>query len=371
MRFGIRIPPCGSLSEVARAARTAEAGGFDVVWTLDSPLLAGRLLDPYLALAACAPATSRVGLGIAVTNPVSRHPVVTACAALSLDELTGGRVLLGIGSGDSAMRTLGLAGADGRRAHAARRQAVREVVHLLRALTDGHAVRVGGRDLRLPGPWRPIRVYVAATGPRMLELAGEIADGVMIQVGIHPPCVEWALGMIRRGAKAAGRDFAQIEIVSSTMAAIGDDRRLALDRARPLTAWFYAVAPGLLAMAGIAAERRTPLQAVYPDISHPVDHDQAMAEAKRYVADEAVEKFCLVGPPEACVARIRELARLGVHQVYLRHYLTYRVPHELIEIASRAILPAFGSPGRSGADGPGKPGAVSEKPLDKPRAATG
>ncbi|MGH2626849.1 MAG: LLM class flavin-dependent oxidoreductase, partial [Anaerolineales bacterium] len=70
MRFGIRIPPCEPLEEVARGARAAEAGGFDAVWTLDSPLLAGRLLDPYLALGVCAPATRRARLGVAVTNPV-------------------------------------------------------------------------------------------------------------------------------------------------------------------------------------------------------------------------------------------------------------------------------------------------------------
>ena len=79
--FGIRIPPCEAIREVARAARVAETGGFSHVWTLDSPFLAGRLMDPYLTLGACAGTTSRVRLGVAVTNAISRHPLATACAA--------------------------------------------------------------------------------------------------------------------------------------------------------------------------------------------------------------------------------------------------------------------------------------------------
>lgn len=340
MRFGIRIPPCEPLEEVARAARAAEAGGFDAVWTLDSPLLAGRLLDPYLALGVCAPATRRARLGVAVTNPVTRHPAVTAAAAISLDDVCGGRTVLGLGSGDSAMRTLGLDGADVTGTHGIRRGALREAVETLRAIFDGETVQFRGKEFRLAAPRRQIPIYLAATGPKMLELAGEIADGVIIQVGIYRPCVEWALDVIRRGAERAGRDFRQIDIVCSTFTAIAEDRRLAIDRARPLTAWFYGVAPDLLRIASIQVTQRTPLQSVYPDISHPLDHDVAMVEAKRYVADEAVEKFCLVGSPQDCVRRIRELAGLGVHEIFFRHYLTYVVPHDLIAVASRGILPA-------------------------------
>ena len=341
IRFGIRIPACESLGEVVRAARAADAGGFGTVWTLDSPLLAGRLLDPYVALTLCAQAMARAKIGVAVTNPVTRHPAATAAAALSLDEVSGGRLLLGIGSGDSAMRTLGLAGADEAGTHGTRRDTLRDAVHVLRSIFRGETVTFRGKEFRLAEARPQIPIYLAATGPKMLELAGEIADGAIIQVGIYRPCVEWALGVIRKGAERAGRDFRQIDIVCSTFAAVGEDKGLAVDRARPLTAWFYGVAPDLLSMAGIEVTQRTPLHSVYPDISHPLDHEAAMAEAKKYVADEAVEKFCLVGPPAACAARIRELADLGVHEVFFRHYLTYNIPHHLIAVASRSILPAF------------------------------
>jgi 5,10-methylenetetrahydromethanopterin reductase len=164
---------------------------------------------------------------------------------------------------------------------------------------------------------------------------------VIIQVGIHPACVQHALEHIRKGAARAGRDPAGIDIVCSTFAAVGDDTRLAIDRARPLAAWFYAVAPELVELAGVKVTRRQPERPVFPDISHAADHDEAMVEARKYVADEAVEKLCLVGSAKECVARIRELHALGVHQVFLRHYLTFRIPWELIQVASREIIPAF------------------------------
>jgi 5,10-methylenetetrahydromethanopterin reductase len=341
--FGIRIPPCEAVREVARAARAAEAGGFSHVWTLDSPFLAGRLLDPYLTLGACAGTTTRVRLGVAVTNAVSRHPLATACAALTLDEIAEGRTILGIGSGDSAMRTVGLAAADAQGTHGDRRARLRETIGILRAILAGEAVQLGERRFQVEKPRRAVPIYVAATGPRMLEMAGELADGVIIQVGIHRACVEWALEHIRRGAVRAGRDPAGINIVCSTFAAVGDDRRLAIDRVRPLTAWFYAVAPELVEISGVRVSQRQPARPVFPDISHAADHDEAMVEAKRYVADEAVEKLCLVGSATECVARIRELATLGVDQVFLRHYLTYRIPWELIAVVSREIIPAFQS----------------------------
>ncbi len=345
LAFGIRIPPCDRLRRVADAARAAEAAGFDDVWTLDSPLLAGRLLDPYVALAACAGTTSRVRLGVAVTNPVTRHVVATAGAILSLDDCSDGRAVLGIGSGDSAMRTLGLHAADADGTHAARREALRAAVATLRAIFGGQPVAFGGDPLRLPTPRRPVPIYVAATGPRMLELAGEIGDGVIIQVGIYRPCLEEAIAAVRRGAARAGREPRAVELVCSTFTAIDADRARAIDHARPLAAWFYAVTPRLVQQAGLPVTRRQPLEPVYPDISHPLDHAHAMGEARRYVPDEAVEKFCLVGSPAECAERLRELAALGIQQVLLRHYLTYELPWPLIEVAGRELIPALrGSP---------------------------
>src|SRR5262245_24154764 len=266
--FGIRIPQCESIGDVARAARAAEASGFSHVWTLDSPFLAGQLMDPYVTLGACAATTSRVQLGVAVTNAISRHPLATACAALSLDEVAEGRAILGVGSGDSAMRTVGMAAADAHGTQTARREQLRETIAIWRAILAGESVTLGERRFHLEGPRRRVPIYVAATGPRMLELAGELADGVIIQVGIHRACIEWALGHIRRGAVRAGRDPAKIDIVCSTFAAVSDDRRLAIDRARPLTAWFYAVAPELVEISGVRVGQRRPARPVFPDISH-------------------------------------------------------------------------------------------------------
>ena len=341
LSFGIRIPAGERLRDIAEAARAAEAGGFDYVWTLDSPLLAGRLLDPYLTLAACAATTSRARLGVAVTNPFTRHPAVTACSILSLDDLSDGRAILGMGSGDSAMRTLGLDPADAVGTHRARRDHLRETVQVLNAIFRGDAVTFGGQKFKLERPGRRVPIYIAATGPRMLELAGELADGVILQVGIYRPCLERALEHVRQGAAKAGRGLAEIDLVCSTFTSIAEDRAVAIDRARPLAAWFYAVAPELLEMAGVRVTQRQPSRPVFPDISHPANYEEAMTEARRYVSDEAVEKFCLVGSVEDCVRRIRELADLGICQVFFRHYLAYSLPLDLIGIVSRQIIPRF------------------------------
>jgi len=99
------------------------------------------------------------------------------------------------------------------------------------------------------------------------------------------------------------------------------------------------VAPEWLDLAGVPVTQRQPSRPVFPDISHPANHQEAMAEARRYVSDEAVEKFCLVGSAEECVGRIRDLADLGIDQIFFRHYLTYSVPLDLIEIVGRQIIP--------------------------------
>lgn len=101
------------------------------------------------------------------------------------------------------------------------------------------------------------------------------------------------------------------------------------------------MAPHRLRLAGIPITQRTPLHSGYPNTSHPTDREAAMAEIKKYVIAEGVGRFCLVGPAEACARRFRELAEVGVHEIFFRHYLPYKIPHDLIPEAARSILPAF------------------------------
>ena len=335
VRFGIRFPPCDDPRAAAALAAEAERVGFDCIWSVDSPMMGGRLGDPYVMLAACGLRTTRVRLGPAVTNPTLRHPAVTAATIESLDRLSGGRAVLGIGTGASSMWTVG------RDPEPLAR--LREVIGFFKTLfatgagrLDGHEYRAARAPIRIP-------IYVAATGPRMLELAGEVADGVIVQVGLHPACLDWAKERIAAGARRGGRRLEEVDLVCSTFSAFGPDRAACRDRLRPLMVQFYRL-PRLIEIAGLDPIP-VPPEKPYPDFGHAVDWDEAMRMA-RWVPDEAVEHFHLLGTPAEAVERIQALAAAGIHEVFLRHDLTYALPHELVALAGRDLIPAVRAAGR-------------------------
>lgn len=339
MIFGIRLPPCDTPQRVAESARLAEEKGFDFVWTMDSQLLGWRLLDPFVCLSACVQSTRRVRLGIAVSNPFTRHPAVIACAMLSLDQLSGGRSVLGMGTGGSALRTIGSPLAKMEGTNRERRKALKEAVQFLDALFSGEEASFQGVPMKAEVAHREIPIYLSASGPKMLELAGELASGVIIQTGIERRCVEFALEHIKRGAKKAGRSLRDLDLVASTFCSLDSDRELAVARGKPLSAWFYAAAPGLVELAGFKVTQRHPAVKVFPDLYHPVHIEEAM-QAASFIPDELVERMCLVGKPEEALGRVRELESLGITQVFLRNYSTFTPPDDLIrEFGAHVIEP--------------------------------
>jgi 5,10-methylenetetrahydromethanopterin reductase len=345
LAFGIRFPPAEEPEEVARLATEAEEAGFSYIWAVDSPLLAGGLFDPYVDLVAAAQSTTRARLGPAVSPLYLRSPVATAAAILSLDRISKGRAVLGLGTGGSALVTLGVSTDESLRytGGALERQGVlREQVALYRRLFAGEPVSFGRRAIQLTAA-RPIKIYLAASGPRMLELAGAIADGVMIHVGIWEPAVRDAIERIHRGARAAGRDPAAIDIVCSTYTAVSPtgDRQADIRHVRPEASFFYSVLPRLLEQAGFDTSQRAPAKMPYPDMTHAYDWEEAMAAAESYIPDGVVEAFCLIGPPEAAIARIEELRGLGVTQLYVRGASSYHLPRDLVHTFRDHILPAF------------------------------
>ncbi|MBI2880372.1 MAG: LLM class flavin-dependent oxidoreductase [Candidatus Tectomicrobia bacterium] len=348
MIFGIRLPPCDTPQRVAESARLAEEKGFDFVWTMDSQLLAWRLLDPFVCLSACVPSTRRVRLGVAVSNPFTRHPAATACAMLSLDQLSGGRAILGMGTGGSALRTIGSPLARMEGTNRERRKALRETVEFLKALFSGEAASFQGVPMKAEVARRKIPIYVSASGPKTLELAGELADGVIIQTGVDRRCVEFALEHIEKGVRKAGRSLGDLDLVASTFCSLADDRGLAVARGKPLAAWFYAAAPGIVELVGLKVSQRHPAVKVFPDLYHPLDVEEAM-KAASFIPDEAVERLCLVGRPEEALGRVRELESLGITQVFLRNYSTYTLPDDLIrEFGAHVIEPMRKAAARPG-----------------------
>lgn len=199
-RFGIVFLP-ESLGDFGRLCREAEEAGFDLLGVADSQSVFREL---YVALAVAARDTSRIQLGPLVTNPQTRHLVVTASAISSIDELSGGRAILGLGSGDSAIYTLG--------APPSTVLGLEEAVVTLGRLTSGVLVERGGRQWQVRRSTRRVPVYLAAEGPRTLEPAGRVADGVIVGLGLIPEVIGVSLAAIERGARAAGRKLEDLDV---------------------------------------------------------------------------------------------------------------------------------------------------------------
>jgi len=222
-----------------------DALGFDHLWLTDSSLHAR---NPYAYLTLAATRSSRLTLGTAVTNPLTRHPAITAAAAATVDEISGGRMIMGIGAGDRPLLALGMKPASV--------DSLRASIGALRALWSGAHVDVEDvafslRDAHLRFPARAdIPVFISASGPRTLELAGEIADGVILLVGLFPEALAWALEHVDRGAAKAGRDRPHVAVFA--YGSIDDDEDRALESARSIAAWFPQTAPVICELAGLS-----------------------------------------------------------------------------------------------------------------------
>ena len=201
MKISLGIYPNETPSDIIASARLADDLGYSTLWILDSHLL---FHEVYTLLGALAVSTKKVRLGTAVTNPLTRHPTVTAAAFSTLAELSGGRASLGISVGDSALKSMNL--------EAAQMSVLAETVALCRNLIAGETVSFGeGKTAQLHHLGPSVPIYVAATGPKMLELAGRIADGVILMNGIAPELIGEAVRIVREGERAAGREEGSVK----------------------------------------------------------------------------------------------------------------------------------------------------------------
>ena len=289
-------------------ALLAEELGFDLVGVGDVPM---HYRDMNVCLAVAAEATSRIRLGPMVTNPVSRHPGVVASAAASLDALSGGRLVLGLGAGGGPLFSLGLS--------VPKRPELRQATATIRSLLAGGASEWEGRPLTF-GPKRPVPVYLAAYGLITARIAGEVADGVLFAGGVSSRVVGSALQAVADGATAAGRDPRDIDFWLMTRASVG-----------PTTEDAYAPIKANLASAGShglrsAAQRAT----VPPELVDAVRELQRRYDQSEHVkwdganarlVDELgltpflAERFAIAGTPEQVRGRFDELLALGASRI--------------------------------------------------------
>jgi 5,10-methylenetetrahydromethanopterin reductase len=298
--FGVALPARLPVRALVEAGREAEALGFAHLWVTDDRLQR----DVFTVLAAMAPATSTIRLGPGVTNPYSRRPALIATAIATLDELSGGRAVLGLGAGGTNHRALGVR----REAPVA---ALRESIRLIRGLLAGDEVTLEGRLVRADAArldFEPVReslpIYLGARGPRMLELAGEVADGVIVGNVAAAAGWRYALGHVAAGAERAGRGIDSVRLVAWVYCSVADAGSDALDAVRPMVATSLATSRPILGDLGLGlpAEYSRTMEACGWSLE-----EAAVVRAGATIPEETLRFFAVAGTSADCADALRSL----------------------------------------------------------------
>jgi probable F420-dependent oxidoreductase len=317
MDFGVVLQTDPPAARVIDLAKRAEAYGFSHAWTFDSHLL---WEEPYVIYSRILDETHKLKVGPMVTNPATRDWTVTASLFATLNEMYGNRTICGIGRGDSAVRVIN--------GKPVRLADLREAIGVIRGLANGEAVEYKGTQLRLP--WNPdsrLPIWVAAYGPKALALAGEVGDGFILQLA-DPDIAAWSIAAVRGAAAAAGRDPDAVAICVAAPAYVTDGSDAGLAHGRDQCRWFGGMVGNHVAdiVARYGGDGAAVPAALTDYIADREGYDynahgRAGNVHTAFVPDAIIDRFCLVGPPEEHVARLAELAELGVDQfaVYLQH----------------------------------------------------
>jgi len=325
LSFGVTVLPDPPYQRLVELLALAESHGFDYGWTYDSHLLWQESF-PLLTLAA--QATKTMKLGHCVTNPGTREPTVLASGYATLHDISNGRMVMGIGRGDSARRTIG-------------QQPVRVAeferrLEMIREFMNGREVHWNDKDLQLK--WvRPelpdIPMWVAGYGPKALAVAGRVGDGVIIQLA-DPQIIQWIMETARAAAAEAGRDPSRLKCIVCAPSHISDD----LADAREQVRWFPAMVSNhvmdLIERYGFDSELPSALTEYvkarkFYDYS---EHSRVGAKHGEFVTDEICDRFCVLGTAEQATVKLKELESVGVDQFNI-----YLMTH-----GQEAVLQAYG-----------------------------
>lgn len=329
LTLGFSIRGVEPIPKLADLARQAEEAGFDQIWTADSH---GIFKELYVTLTAMALRTRRVTLGPIATSNRTRHPTVTAAAVAGLDEVSGGRAILGFSIGGSAHRAIG--------AGQSRVQDCEDSIELMRKFWSGDRVAPGAPPFRYP--CRRIPVYFTGSGPRVLNMAARIADGVIISATAYPPAVRKKVELIREATRAAGRNPSGIKIGCEVHCCISEDSQTARRLAKPLAVHLGVTQPELFQLAGLDIDRNQfhSAHSSQIDLMHSSRWERAM-EASDFVTDEMVETFFVVGTAAECLGKLQALAAEDLDHVILRPFLSFQDPSRM-EFDQSYIIERFG-----------------------------
>ncbi len=324
LTFGVTVLPDPPHARFVELMQLAEQHGFEYGWTYDSHIL-WQEATPLLTLLAVH--TEKLKLGHCVTNPGTREPTVTASAYATLHDISGGRMVMGIGRGDSARRVIGQ--------KPVKMAEFESACRMMKDLMNGRPVEWNGKDLELT--WakgrEPVPMYIAAYGPRALGVAGRVADGVIIQLA-DPVIVRWIMDQARAAATEAGRDPDELECLVCAPSIVTGN----LQEAREAVRWFPAMVSNhvmdLIERYGEGSEipRELTEYVKARKFYDYKDHSREGAAHGEFVTDEICDRFTVIGGVDAVREKLRELESVGVD-----HFNIYLMTH-----GQEDILRAYG-----------------------------
>ena len=298
LKFGACVFAQKPLPEVVRSAKLAERLGFDSFWIADSQLLCREL---YVTLTACALGTSTIKLGAGVTAPYTRHVSVTAGAFASLNDLAPGRVILGVSTGNSLVRTIGR--------RPARIAELEEYAGKLTELLDNRATEFDG-GVRGGISWleepTKIPIYVAATGPRMIKAATRASSNIILMAGSGPRFVQEGVDRALEGLAEAGRDASGADLIMWVPFAIARDGGEARKTvAKHVAGLVSRVNPDLF-----DPEDREAIERIRKGFS-PYPHDPNASKNTGGVPDKFIDRLALAGSPEEAREQVERMAEVS------------------------------------------------------------
>jgi 5,10-methylenetetrahydromethanopterin reductase len=324
MRVGLCLSGNVPIPDLIESARLAEESGWDSIWLGEDYFYRGGAT----MAAAVAAATSRIEIGLGIMTPLPRHPALMAMEIGALQELSGGRIVPGVGAGvGSWMRQMGFD-------YGSPLTVMREGVELTRRLLAGESVTVEGRLFNLSGvklqfPTAATSVLLGAVGPKALRLGGEIADGIVLSVLAGPRYVRWACDRVDEGRQLSGRSQQKRLVVAYLFLALAETRVAARDLVRPIVAE-YLSAGGINPLsreAGIPDALMAELNSEYMRGRVPVER----------ISDEMVDEVAAAGPAEHCARWIADLASAGADVVALMPISGDEVPQAVRRIGEQVL----------------------------------
>jgi probable F420-dependent oxidoreductase len=333
LSFGITALPDPPYTRLIEVMQEAERQGFEYGWTYDSHIL---WQESYATLPLVAAATKTLKLGHCVTNPGIRDPTITASWYATMQDLSNGRMVLGIGRGDSSRRVVGLKPVKVAEFEAALR--------MMKELMNGRKVEWNGKDLQLE--WvreelPDVPMYVAGYGPRALGVAGRVGDGVIIQLA-DPQIIRWIMDTARKAAEEDGRDPDALRCIVCAPSHISAD----LADAREQVRWFPAMVSNhvmdLIERYGADSDEIPAALTDYVKARKFYDykeHSRVGAKHGEFVTDEICDRFCVLGTAEQATEKLHELESIGVDQFNI--YLMTHGRQETMDSYGREIIPQF------------------------------